>query len=553
MEHSTGVLLMRVMLARRKHRVFPALTLLTPLTLLGLLALLTCASCAQREVRTLISPPNFASLPATTAAVPKGSTLKIHLRDGRLYLLTDWATSTSSSGPSVSGTGRLLGPNREILQQGSFTVPVDSVALFESDELRPSPAIAAMTVVTIASAALTFACVSNPKSCFGSCPTFYAWDEGELRLVAEGFSSSVAPSLIATDVDALVHARAPGPWFELRMRNEAYETHVVDQADLLVAPRGPGERVFAVANGGSSGAFRRAGVPVAPSIARADEGDCLETLRALDDRERTSLADSTRLDASEVIELVFPDVGATDTGLVLTCRQSLLTTYLFYQALAWLGRSAGEWIARLERGDEGTLARIREPGRLLGGIEILVPGSASGDDTTWVRAGTVCETGPLAADTRVVALPPAARGERTIRLRLTRGAWRIDCANLVALGEAVDPIRVRPSAVMRGSEPDTSALAALLDPRRSVVTLPGDELVLRYRLPDTSAEQEIFLESRGYYLEWMRPEWLAEENPLRAAALFYDPQGTLRSLAPAYKQVEPDMERAFWSSRYAPR
>jgi transcriptional regulator with XRE-family HTH domain len=145
----------------------------------------------------------------------------------------------------------------------------------------------------------------------------------------------------------------------------------------------------------------------------------------------------------------------------------------------------------------------------------------------------------------------AERGERTIRLRLTRGAWRIDCASLVALGETVDPVRVRPSVVMRGSEPDTSALAALLDPRRSVVTLPGDELVLRYRLPDTPAEQEIFLESRGYYLEWMRPEWLAEENPLRAAALFYDPQGTLRSLAPAYKRIEPDMERAFWSSRYA--
>jgi hypothetical protein len=506
----------------------------------------------RREVRTLIHPASFASMPASAEATSQGSTLKVHLRDGRLYLLTDWTVSSSER--SVSGTGNLLGPNREVLHSGLFTVPVDSAALFETDELRPSPVIAAMAMVTIASAALTLICVTNPKACFGSCPTFYAWDDGTLRLMAEGFSSSVAPSLTATDVDALVRARASGPWFELRMRNEAFETHVVDYADLLIAPRGEHERIFAVANGGSngsSGGFRRAGEPVAPSIARADDGDCLEALRALDDREWTSSADSTRLDAREVIELVFPEVEARDPGLVLTCRQSLLTTYLFYQALAWLGRSAGEWIARLERGDEETLARIREPGRLIGGIEVLVPGSAEKGDTAWVRAGIVNETGPLAADTRVVPLPFAERGERRVRLRLTRGAWRIDHVGLVTLGEPVDPVRIRPSTVLRGSEPDTSALASLLDPKRSVVTLPGDELVLRYRLPDAMGEQEIFLESRGYYLEWMRPEWLAEENPLRAAALFLDPEATLRSLAPAYKKLEPDMERAFWSSRYA--
>ena len=45
---------------------------------------------------------------------------------------------------------------------------------------------------------------------------------------------------------------------------------------------------------------------------------------------------------------------------------------------------------------------------------------------------------------------------------------------------------------------------------------------------------------------------LAEENPVRAAQLFLDPAGALQRMAPEFKQVEPEMERVFWSSKYVP-
>ncbi|MEP7228190.1 MAG: hypothetical protein ABI785_12560, partial [Gemmatimonadales bacterium] len=64
---------------------------------------------------------------------------------------------------------------------------------------------------------------------------------------------------------------------------------------------------------------------------------------------------------------------------------------------------------------------------------------------------------------------------------------------------------------------------------------------------------ELFLESRGYYLEWMRREWLAEENLALAAQILLDPAGALRTLAPAFKRQEPEMERLFWNSRYVVR
>jgi hypothetical protein len=80
--------------------------------------------------------------------------------------------------------------------------------------------------------------------------------------------------------------------------------------------------------------------------------------------------------------------------------------------------------------------------------------------------------------------------------------------------------------------------------------LPGDEYHIAYDLPGDVGGYELFLESRGYYLEWMRREWIAEENKWKAMRLFRNPAFSLRRLAPEYKEVEPVMEAAFWGSKY---
>jgi hypothetical protein len=59
-----------------------------------------------------------------------------------------------------------------------------------------------------------------------------------------------------------------------------------------------------------------------------------------------------------------------------------------------------------------------------------------------------------------------------------------------------------------------------------------------------------FLHSRGYYYEWMRDEWLRDEDPARARAYLGDPARALRELAPAYRAIEPSMESVFRASRF---
>jgi len=479
--------------------------------------------------------------PAQVATIDhKSPFLKAHMRNGDVYILSPW--SVDATARTVSGNGERLDPNRTRVGEGAHVIPLDSVALFETNVVSTHGSIAALAVITGASVALTAYCATNPKACFGSCPTFYVSDGDRAVLQAEGFSASVAPALEATDIDALYRARPRTRTFEVRMTNEALETHVVRWARVLAAPRPSGGRVFAT----QTGDFWQASDISAPQRCSAAEGDCLAAVRALDDVERFSTTDSTDLTTREVIDLEFPVESRDSLGLVIGSRQTLLSTYVLYQAMAYMGHSVGYWLAALQRGD----ARAREQslgiGRALGGIEVQALDSAG----AWITIGQTQETGPLATDVRVVPLPHLPVGPTHLRLRLARGHWRIDYLALARLAGRAHPSRLDPVTVRRGDTVDTQALELLTDSSRTLVTLPGDEYTIVYRLPNDFARYELFLESRGYYLEWMRQEWMAEESPARAMMMFLQPQEALRRLAPEFKAREAEMEAAFWRSRY---
>ncbi len=142
-------------------------------------------------------------------------------------------------------------------------------------------------------------------------------------------------------------------------------------------------------------------------------------------------------------------------------------------------------------------------------------------------------------------------GVTRVRLVLTKGYWRIDYIGLAVIDRLVEPTRILPSQVLRDSIPVPEAVEALRNRTSPLTTFPGDNYTFVYNLPDNYAGYELFLESRGYYLEWMRDEWLSEENPMRLAMMHRDPDQALRFLAPQFKSVEPQLESFFWSSRYA--
>jgi len=503
-------------------------------------ALMGCAG-FKNVKRETTTPASFQKLPESQLKAKRDASpfLKVHMQNGNLYVLAAWKMDTTRQ--HVVGQGMLFNARRDTLRQGQFQVGLDSVAIFETNVLKPSGTVAALTVFTGITAAMTIVCIASPKTCFGSCPTFYVSDGDSLRLQAEGFSASIAPSLEATDVDALFHASAAGENFEIEMRNEALETHVVRHADLLAVPRAKGRRVFA----DRDGRFWESRSLIPPVSAIAAEGNCLAPLLRADGNERFSKADSTYLGAKEIIELEFENIPPQSCGLVIGCRQTLLPTYLLYQTFAYMGNDAGYWLAQIGR--RNVKQHQNSLQKIMGGIEVLFQ-DPSGD---WKIVKQIYEHGPLATDIHLVPLGRLADNAAKIRLRMTKGNWRLDYAALAMLSQPVQAIRLQPHQVLKDGVVDEQAHAALCDSATALTTLPGDTYTLRYQMPATAEAYELFLESRGYYLEWIRKEWIAEENSFLLAQMFLDPQTALKRLAPEFKRVEAEMENYFWRSRYA--
>jgi len=507
----------------------------TSVVLICILAL-GVPGCSIRTERPLVFAPNQA--PVSTTESPY---LKAHLKNGELYVLDSW--KAAADGSRLEGTGSRYSVTRAPLGAGPQSIPIGSIALVETNvpERVTSVAAGLLGALTVVMGTVTGICASNPKSCFGSCPTFYLDEAGQGRPEAEGFSESIARALEARDVDALFTARPQGRRFAITMRNEALETHAVRRVRLLAADRPSGGRVLA----GADGRYHPATGFASPAECRAPEGDCRAAVAALDGHERRSLADAGDLATREDVELVFaPTKGRV--GLVIEARQTLLTTFLFYQTMAYLGRGAGDYLAALERGGKDNAAKAMGMARALGGIDASV---AEGDGP-WTPVGSFDEAGPIAGDVRVLPFESNGRDPIRVRLRQAKGHWRLGWVALARLGDPVIPRTIEASAVTREGRPDAGALARLHGAEGHLVTMPGDAYRISFDLPRPGPELELFLETEGYYYEWMRQEWLPEESPAMAALTLGWPEQALRRLAGPFKQCEATLENAFWSSRF---
>jgi hypothetical protein len=486
----------------------------------------------------------FVKPDSTTSVDATAQFLKCHMYDGSLYVLTNYRADLSHG--IIAGVGPFYDPARNMISNGPQVVRLADIELLETNdpETVTHSGVPLMAVITGASLALTAVCLANPKACFGSCPTFYTRDETGWSLQAEGFSASVARAFESTDVDAMWTAKPSSRVFEVLMTNEALETHVVDSVRLVAAPRPAGGRVF---RAGSS--YYPARDLRAPTRCESPNGDCLADVAAIDQRAYLSPANEKDLSTKETLELIFPPLHGR-SGIVVAARNSLLNTFLFYQGLAYMGHTAGDWFTRLNHSTRDGLEGFRAFDKLLGDIDV----SVKGKDGTFRPVGSYSEVGPIAREVQLVVVPEESVTEGapvTVRIVMTAGNWKLDYVGLADLDAPVTPIFLDPVAVFEDGKPNRSALDRLKQPGEHLVTYPRDAYTIRFDLPP--GDHELFLESRGYYYEWIRKSWLPDESSWDLMKMLLDPEGAMRRLAPVYKGIEGDMERVFWESRMGHR
>ncbi len=476
--------------------------------------------------------------------------LKAHLKNGEVYIMDDkWAFDTINN--IISGKGNHYDFKREVLQSGLLHIAVDSVALFETNtKLKPegSARMAAMTILTSMDIVLGIICIVAPKSCFGSCPTFYLdHNTGERLADAEAFSNAISPSLEYGDIDDLQHTILGDTTLGITMKNEALETHIVKKANLSLIRKIKGQEVFLSPD---DKYYITSGTNTLLS-AIAPEGNITSTIKSHDGIERNSLADAKVLVTDEEIILEYQNSDPQSAkGIKLSFRQTMMTTYCLYSAIGYMGDEVGDIFAKLETEKESINKMNSVFYDALGGIRIYI----QDDDLSWKYQGEMYETGPIAFNHEILPIKSAKSKNRIkIKLVMNKGLWRLDDAALYNIVEEAKPMTVIPSKLKKNGLLNIELLANITNNKNDyIVSMPGDEFYFSYNIPTSKNNEvyQVFLDTRGYYIEWMRESWLKDKNLFALKRMMDNPKEWLNSETTNYKQYEIKMEEQFWNSKW---
>jgi len=509
-----------------------------------LIVIMVVQSCANYYFRSNYKDAN--SLIHGTENLQSKPFLKAHLKNGEICILTDsWEVDTVVN--VLSGNGTKYDFNRKKIFEGALIIPIDSVAIFETNiKIKNTEAgrITALSILAGLDVVVGLICLTNPKACFGSCPTFYIDENDNFHYAdAEGFTNAISPSMEYFDIDALDNKPLAENSFSITMKNEALETHCLRDIKLFAYPRKNGERIFQ----SPSNDFFLCKNTYNLTEARATEGDITALLNSKNRQERFSLSDEKNLNSKEEIYLNFDNVNnVNDLGLIINFRQTLMTTYLFYSAMGYMGNNVSDVFAMLEN-DSNIRNKFDATTKLLGGIEIHLWNEHA---QKWEFNQMFSETGPIAINRQFIPLQNKSLGSNVrLKLVLNKGLWRIDYVALTNIKEKVTPIEISPNSILNKGKIDSIALSELNNPNKYLISMPGSEYKINFKLPIQNMDYELFLYTKGYYLEWMRENWIKDKDLLKLKQMVNNPAKYLRSNAKNYKRYEAAMEQEFWNSK----
>jgi hypothetical protein len=391
-------------------------------------------------------------------------------------------------------------------------VPVGRIMALESYqyEVRLAETIGGIAGIAVGTPAAIVGTLVLAIAIFGSCPTVYSPLPGGELLEAELFSHSIVRRFEGTDLDRLEAARPVDGMIRLRIANEALETHYINRLELLAADHPDGFEAFptpkdTVALLGAptplKDARNRTGREVGAAISRRDDS-WYQTGPDLD-------AEATQRPTDDWIDgTVEVPRGAATMTVAFRLRNTLLDTVLLYDvllrsqgfgALAWLDRfnrnpfAAWRWHTWFE--DRFALRVLLE------------------QEGEFREVARVPVTGPIAWHQVAVTFP--APGGPTAKLRFESLAdnWQVDWVG-VSLEQAPRPV-VTAIPVASFTGPHGTDLPAVLPSLQRaddqyLMTSPGESFTLSFPagVPPPGAQRTWLLKSRGYYIEWLRGEWL---------------------------------------------
>jgi len=332
--------------------------------------------------------------------------------------------------------------------------------------------------------------------------------------------------------------------FSITMKNEALETHCLNDVKLLAYPCASNQRVYQ----NRYNQFYLCENSYTLSESNNKHSDLTYLLGSEDRKEYYSLADEHNLSSKEEIYLNFDQVKNTkDLGLIINFRQSLMTTYFIYSAIGYMGDEVSDIFASIEK-KKDTKAKL-DAGlkKELGDIDIY---QFNTETNIWEKVNGVYETGPIAINRQIIPLKnSSSKNSVKLKIVLNKGLWRMDYIALTNIIDKIKPIEINADSILNKGNLDIQAMQDLASEKNRLISMPGSEYTFNYTLPEANKTYELFLYSKGYYLEWMRDHWIKDKDLGKLYQMIYMPKKYLKDEAKNFKEYEKTMEQEFWNSK----
>jgi hypothetical protein len=437
---------------------------------------------------------------------------KIHLLDGGVILCPDGFFFHRDTIQAIGARSSL---SRADATNGIWVIALDSVAAMEyfDKSVHGARSFGGFLLGVSATADIGMGAIFILKAIFGSCPTVYSFNGHQERLEAECFSYSIGRNFEMADLDRLNSQRAEDGRVVLRVKNEALETHYINEFTVCYADHPQGTEVFPTDDGGILAASHL----VSPTSAVNSDGkDILETIHNRDSLVyKSDSASASRMFAEkrrDWIEFTVPLPPKSSSVVVaLHVKNSLENTVLLYDVMMRnQGLNVLEWSQDVNE-SKWYAWRLAHWYKEFSGMELLVQ-----QDGQYIRSGKIFDTGPIAWKLVAVQLPLKTHEDTLkIRLQFLPDNWVIDWVGFDFSGTPAPDLKKAACVDAKGNM--NSSANNIIDAIREdddnyFVTYPGEFADLSFQVPNQDSlkhsERTFFVHSKGYYVEWVRPEWV---------------------------------------------